>query len=49
MEMPTLVLWADSDPALATGLLRGIEDIVAAPEVHILENCSHWIQQDRCA
>ena len=49
MAMPTLVLWADSDPALGVGLLRGIEEVVERPEVHVLENCSHWIQQDKCA
>ena len=47
--MPVLVLWGDSDSALGTGLLRGIEDVVSRPQVHVLENCSHWIQQDRCA
>ncbi len=43
MECPTLVLAGDCDHWLGVGLMRGIEDVVAAPEVH-----SHWIQQDRC-
>ena len=49
MDVPTLVLWADSDAALGVGLLRGIEDVVPRAEVHVLENCSHWVQQDKCA
>ena len=47
--MPVLVLWGDSDTALGTNLLRGIEKVVAQPEVHVLQNCSHWVQQDKCA
>ncbi len=46
--MPTLVLWAGADPALSQQLLKGIGDAVAAPQVHVLDGCSHWIPQDRC-
>lgn len=49
VEMPTLVLWADSDAALGVGLLRGIDKEVPRAEVHVLENCSRWVQQDKCA
>ena len=48
MTAPTLVLWAADDVALGVGLLRGIEKEVPRVEVHVLENCSHWIQQDKC-
>lgn len=48
LEMPVMVLWGDSDEALGTGLLRGIEEVVAQPEVHVLQDCSHWVQQDKC-
>jgi pimeloyl-ACP methyl ester carboxylesterase len=48
VEVPTLVLWADKDVALGVGLLRGIEEVVQRAEVHVLENCSHWVQQDKC-
>ncbi len=30
-------------------LLKGIDEVVARPEVHVLENSSHWLQQDKCA
>ena len=49
VECPTLVLAGDCDHWLGIGLLRGIEDVVAKPEVHIVKGASHWIQQDKCA
>ena len=48
VDAPTLVLWADEDAALGVGLLRGIEEVVPRSEVHVLDNCSHWVQQDKC-
>lgn len=44
---PTLVLWADKDIALGRQLLRGTERYVENLRVKILEDCSHWAQQDR--
>ena len=49
MDCPCLVLWADSDTKMGVQLLNGIEDVVTKPEVHILKNSSHWLQQDKCA
>lgn len=49
IDIPVLVLWADGDSALGVNLLKGIEDEVPKVEVHVLENCSHWVQQDKCA
>ena len=46
---PTLVLAGDCDFWLGLGLLRGIEDVVNSPQVHVLRGASHWIQQDKCA
>ena len=46
---PTLVLGGDSDYWLGVGLLRGMEEVVERPEVHVLQGASHWIQQDKCA
>jgi len=46
---PTLVLAGDCDWWLGLGLLRGIEDVVERPQVHVLRGASHWIQQDKCA
>lgn len=47
LQMPTLVLWADSDGALGPQLLNGLSDYVSDLQVHTLQNCSHWIQQDK--
>lgn len=44
---PTLVLWGDNDAFLGGDLMRGMERFCDAVEVHRLEGCSHWIQQDR--
>ena len=49
VDCPCLVLWADSDTKMGVQLLNGIEEVVARPEVHVLENSSHWLQQDKCA
>ncbi len=49
LQMPTLVLWAGADPALSQQLLKSIGDVMAAPQVHVLDGCSHWIPQDRRA
>ena len=49
IAVPVLVLWADGDSALGANLLTGIHEEVPGVEVHVLEDCSHWIQQDRCA
>ena len=49
MTCPALVLAGDCDYWLGPGLLRGIEEVVDRPEVHVLRGASHWIQQDRCS
>jgi len=48
VDCPCLVLWADSDTKMGVQLLKGIDEVVARPEVHVLENSSHWLQQDKC-
>jgi pimeloyl-ACP methyl ester carboxylesterase len=47
IQIPTLFLYADSDHALGPQLLRGVEKYVADLDLHILQDCSHWAQQDR--
>ena len=44
--LPVLVLHGADDPALGVELLNGIEAAAPEAEVHLLSNCSHWIQQD---
>ena len=48
VDCPCLVMWADSDTKMGVQLLRGIDEVVTQPEVHILKNSSHWLQQDKC-
>jgi pimeloyl-ACP methyl ester carboxylesterase len=44
--LPVLVLHGADDSALGVELLTGIEAAAPEAEVHLLSNCSHWIQQD---
>ncbi len=47
LTMPVLVLWADKDKPMGPQLLRGTEQCVDRLRVVTVENCSHWIQEDR--
>lgn len=47
IQASTLVLWADKDVALGSGILEGIEAVAPRSEVHMISDCSHWIQNDR--
>ena len=47
LQIPTLLIWGANDTALGPQLARQIPEFVEDIEVHILENCSHWAQQDR--
>ncbi|CAK0784944.1 hypothetical protein CVIRNUC_008149 [Coccomyxa viridis] len=49
LPMPVLMLYADSDTALGTQLVKGTDRFVKDLELHVLENCSHWVQQDKPA
>lgn len=42
LDMPVLVLHGDSDSALGTQLLDGIEAAVPRGTIKVLQNCSHW-------
>jgi pimeloyl-ACP methyl ester carboxylesterase len=47
VQCPVCVVWADKDMALSliqtTGLERYCQN---PPEVRVIENCGHWIQQE---
>ena len=45
-KMPTMIVFGDHDLALTPNLLRKIGRIMPDVRVHILPNCSHWVQQD---
>ncbi len=45
-ERPKLVLWADSDPILTLDTGRRFAAAVNAPEPVVIENASHFLQED---
>jgi pimeloyl-ACP methyl ester carboxylesterase len=47
LQVPTLCIWADCDQALRPQLLNGLGRYVDSLRVKVLENCSHYAQQDR--
>ncbi|GIL49534.1 hypothetical protein Vafri_5730 [Volvox africanus] len=47
LEMPVLAVWGEKDHALCLSNIRDIGLIAPRAEVHILPNCSHWIQSDQ--
>lgn len=47
LQVPTLLLWGADDMALGPQLARQTPQFVENVDVHILDNCSHWAQQDR--
>ncbi|WP_159910838.1 alpha/beta hydrolase [Pantoea sp. 18069] len=49
VDVPTLVLWGMSDPALRPGLLDGLEDWVPRLQIQHLRNTSHWVVHERPA
>jgi len=49
VNVPTLVLWGMSDPALRPGLLDGLEAWVPRLQIQHLRNTSHWVVHERPA
>ena len=49
IEVPALVIGGEDDSALSPKVFRGIEHAAPNVQLHILPNCSHWVQQDRSA
>ncbi|GLC38218.1 hypothetical protein PLESTB_001086500 [Pleodorina starrii] len=47
LDMPVLVVWGEKDNALLTSNLIGLAEVAPKSEIHILSNCSHWIQSDQ--
>ena len=48
LPMPVLLVWADGDVALGPQLLRKTYKYAEHLRVHVVADCSHWVQQDRC-
>lgn len=47
LKIPTLLIWGGDDAALGPQLAHQVPQFVEDVEVHILDRCSHWAQQDR--
>ncbi len=47
LKNPTLLIWGGDDAALGPQLAHQVPQFVEDIEVHILDQCSHWAQQDR--
>lgn len=43
IEQPTLVLWAEDDPALAKSLTYGLENWVPNMRLRYFPSCGHWV------
>ena len=43
---PTLVLWAEEDPALGKSLTYGLEEWVPNLTLHQFPNCGHWLHHE---
>lgn len=48
-ERPKFVLWADSDPVLPVTTGERFADAIGAPTPHLIENASHFLQEDQGA
>jgi pimeloyl-ACP methyl ester carboxylesterase len=47
LQVPTLLIWGEDDPALGTELTYGTEAYVEDLEIRYIPNCSHWVQQEQ--
>ncbi len=47
LEVPTLMIWGESDTALGKELSYGTEAYVRDFQIKYIPNCSHWVQQEQ--
>jgi len=47
LEVPTLMIWGEKDPALGKELTYGTEADVKDFQLKYIPNCSHWVQQEQ--
>jgi pimeloyl-ACP methyl ester carboxylesterase len=47
LEVPTLVIWGERDPALLVGLTRGLEEWIPDMRLEILPGAGHWVPYER--
>jgi epoxide hydrolase 4 len=46
IDVPTLVIWGERDPALGTDLLRGLDRVVRELSIHRIPDAGHWVQNE---
>ena len=47
VEVPTLVIWGENDPALLLGLTRGLEEWIPDMRLEVLPGAGHWVPYER--
>jgi epoxide hydrolase 4 len=47
LDVPTLMIWGESDTALGKELTYGTEKYVRDLKIQYIPNCSHWVQQEQ--
>jgi epoxide hydrolase 4 len=47
LEVPTLVIWGENDPALLVGLTRGLEEWIPDMRLEVLPGAGHWVPYER--
>jgi pimeloyl-ACP methyl ester carboxylesterase len=47
LEVPTLVIWGENDPALLIGLTRGLEQWIPDLRVETIRGAGHWVPYEK--
>jgi len=47
LEVPTLMIWGETDIALGKDLTYGTDSYVRDFQIQYIPNCSHWVQQEQ--
>jgi pimeloyl-ACP methyl ester carboxylesterase len=46
LEVPTLMIWGEDDPAFENSLVEGTEDYVRDLHLRYISQCGHWVPQE---
>lgn len=46
LEVPTLMIWGENDPAFERSLVEGTEDYVRDFHLRYIAQCGHWVPQE---
>jgi len=47
LDIPTLMIWGESDNVLGKELTYGTQSYVNQLQINYIPNCSHWVQQEK--